>query len=155
MTNLKAALTASIFTANNVYFSLQPEESLSYPPGDKFAVIQPTALDLAPKGGRTFGPGTGRVNLLVSWECTIWLFVRLNLDQYNRSDKYLTDTTLGSLPVTDAIIDALQSYTVQDGSSANYYGYELDSVRWKTMKDKEGVGWAVTQMNYHTDLTGR
>lgn len=150
ITNIQTALTASLFASTNCFVALDPRKSLSYPPTDKFCVIQPTRLSTKQ---RAFPTATaGRVNLVVAQEVVVWLYVRLATDMYNRSDSYLTDATLGALAVTDSVIDTLQTYTATDG--VNKWGYELDSVEWQS-EERDGTGWGVTMLHYHTDLTGR
>jgi hypothetical protein len=152
---LQTALTTGsppLFTTTTCFFAFDPKKSLNQPPSDQFAVIQPGDLKVP---GRTFGkgqPSNARLNMLVTLTMTVWLFVRSATDEYNREDSYLFDNTYGSLVLTDSVIDRLQNYTLQDGT--NLYGYELDEVIWPT-GEKDSVGWAVTRLKLHTDLTGR
>lgn len=148
---LQTALTTGaspVFTATTCFFSFDPRKALAYPPADQFAVIQPNDLKVK---NRVF-KGGGNINYTISWDTTIWLFVRFAVDVANRVDSYLLDATYGSLVLTDSVMEALQSFTNTEGN--NLWGYQLDSIDWQT-EERNDVGWAVTKMKFHTDVTGR
>lgn len=151
--NVQTALTtgaAPLFSTSACFYALDPRKSLSYPPTDQFAVIQPLNLKV---DTRTFSTGSNnKLNIMVRFEMVLWLMVRYQVDEYNRSDAYLLDATYGSLALTDDVIDTLQNYSKSDGS--NKFGYELDAVEWQT-EERDGVGWATTRLRYHTDLVSR
>ena len=140
--------TPALFTTTTCFYAFDPRKSLSYPPADQFCVIQPNRLGVPDRVFR----GGGNIGSLISLEVTIWLYVRLALDEYNRADVYLTNQTLGSLAITDSVIELFQNYTILDGD--NGFGYELDDIEWQN-EEREGTGWGVTKLKYHTDLTGR
>jgi hypothetical protein len=150
--NMQTALTTGaspIFTATTCWYAFDPKAQLSNPPSDQFAVIQPTGLEVSE---RAWGDGAGLIRYLTTFRATVWVFVRLATDEGHREDLYLLDATYGSLVLADQIISLFQSYKVSDGATT--YGYELDSVVWQT-EDRNSIGWASTQLKYHSDLSGR
>lgn len=149
VTDLRTALTTgngAPFATSTAFYAFDPEESLKNPPSDQFAVIQPTGLDVRQ---RTFGTGGGGVNLIYTWKCCLWLFVRLATDEAHRDDSYLLDATNGSIALADSVVSLLQDYTSGQG-----FGYELDSIEWPR-RDRPTSGWAATKLYYHTDLASR
>lgn len=140
------------FATSSCFYALDPRKSLSFPPTDQFAVLQPTALRVKQRAFGQGQPTNATLPMIVSFEITLWLYVRLALDEYNRSDSYLLDANYGALVLADSVIDTLQAYVLQDG--INLWGYELDSIEWAT-EERDSVGWSVTRLKYHTDLTAR
>lgn len=148
ITNLQTALTTGtspLFSTSTAFYSFDPESTLKAPPADQYAVIQPTGLVVKDRSWA----GSGKVNYVYTWTCTLWLFTRLATDEAHRDDLFLLDPTFGNIATADAVISLLQDFTAE-----NAFGYELDAIEFPS-QDRPTTGWAATRLHYHTDLAGR
>lgn len=147
VSDLQTALTENNipFTATNCFYAFSPQESLKNPPSDIFAVIQPGNVTVTDR----CWAGSSKVNIIYTFNCIIWLFVRLATDEAHRDDSYLLNVDNGSIELADTIITTIQEYV-----SPNNFIYELDQVVWPT-QDRDSIGWSATQLHVHSSLIGR
>lgn len=147
ITNLQTALTTggSPFRSDTCFLAFDPQQALKTPPGDQFLVIQPNSTVVQERTWAT-GPSA---NYVYRWHCTLWLFLRLNVDETGRETSYLLDANFGSVQLADTMVTLLQNYVSSDG-----YGYHLDEVIWPNGQHDTN-GWAATELRLHSDLVGR
>lgn len=150
MTQVQAAITQfGLFNNATCFYSFDPMQSMNYPAGDQFIVIQPNNLNVKQ---RAFGGTAGQVNYMWKWDFTLWLFIRLATDEAHRDNDWLSNQTFGSLITVDSVINTLQNYTFND--NGNLVGFELQNVMWQN-KDRQVGGWGYVRLAYKSDFDSR
>lgn len=121
------------------------EEIAATPPDDRFITVKPK--DFAPHVGMQAGAGVHAMRFDGSLQITIWN--RLNIDQATRDDSWLTNATLGIVPLMTLLVRALEMYYPTDVSGDYYF---LEPLRMKSpgfvFPQKEISGWGRVQSDW-------
>lgn len=131
-------VTDALFAAEYVLISTSQDQGMP-PPADRYAV-----LVLGPqRPDQGIIAGGGNTTPIFNGELGLILWNRLSLDQPQRDDAFVTDSSLGAWALMRRVLKSLQLFDPQNPST-DYYLTEpmrLSDSGWLTRPRKAQPGW--------------
>lgn len=142
-------VSTGAFSKSCADIATDPEDLLSYPPGDRFAGVSFTAMRQV-EDSLTTDPPTAEVPL-VEAELTVIIFHRLQLDKQGSAEALVTDEGLGVSVLIARTLAALHNQELADAKGDYILGRSLTWI--DTEKRDTRKGWHRWDVRYSAWFT--